>query len=161
MRGRVKGIYARILALRDTFLNPPEGAYPAPRPDELIMCTLCLLSGIPTLLGQPPASIDAVLWSPLRYVWATAIVILPMVIIWTSLARWRGLTGQKLVDSGEAFRQASKMLALASFAYAVALMSFSGLTSAVAFGLLIGFGLGRFWRAYEMGRWLGYVRSRE
>jgi hypothetical protein len=158
MRDRAENLITRLLLLRDKLLDPPFGAYPAPRPDELIMCVLCLLSGFPTLFGNAPVSIEAALWPPLRYVWAVALILLPVVIIWTSLARWRGQTDLELIDSGESFRQASRMLALAAFSYAICLLWFTGITASVAIALLFGFGLGRLWRSFEMGRWLKHVR---
>jgi hypothetical protein len=150
MRG--SRLVVALVSLRERLLDAPIGAMPAPRPDELFLCTACILAGIPTLLGAPPQSIvEAVLWWPLRYVWAGSLTLWPAIVIWTSLARWMG---RNQVNAAIVHRFASILLAWTCIAYGVAVLAVGGWGAAVAAGFVLAFAVMRLWRAYEMRRWL-------
>lgn len=161
MRDRLRKIGAWLVHMRERLLDPPAGAFPGPRPDELLWLGACMLSGIPTLLGAPPTSVvDALLWAPLLYVWAAALVALPIILVWTSLARWRGVDGQGLIEAAVMFRRASRLLAIACLVYIVSAATRAGWAAAIVAGMAGGFALARLWRSYEMGRWLARYRIR-
>lgn len=148
----VKRAWVAVVTWRERLLDTPADAMPAPRPDELFLCFACIVAAMPTLLGAAPRSIaEAVLWMPLRYVWALSLVIWPAVIVWTSLARWMN---RDQITAATWHRVASHLLAWTCVAYVIAVLAAGGWGASVAAAFVLAFAAMRWWRAYEMRRWL-------
>lgn len=146
-----RGIHRARKALRQRFAEvfTYSDTWLLRRPDELFLCMLAVVSALPTLFGQAPASLtEALIWEPLRVGWALTLVILACTIAYTSF-RYKDP-----ISAAIRLRNASILLGITSSVYAVALIAFAGVDGAIAAGAVLSYAVVRFWRAVELHYWL-------
>lgn len=147
MANRIRNLWRRILDRLLTPADPTQG-----RPDEVMWCTICVLSGLPTLFGAPPASLNTLLPSAFVYAWAAALVMCGGSIVGATF--WMG----DRIKAALVHRAASVAMGCAGTAYALTVLATAGSVAAFAGGITIAFSAARFIRAYQVHRWLNEYR---
>jgi hypothetical protein len=128
------------------------------RPDEIYLLIIGTIALLPTLFGAPSESVaEAIIWPPLRYVWAATFIGLAGVIIALSIRP------RELITTMIRLRRAHCVLAASSAVYAMVVLSvmihergwIDGLKNGwIAASFTLGYSGVRVIRAREIRRWL-------
>lgn len=132
------------------------------RPDELYLLIVGTVALLPTLLGAPSDSVaEAIVWPPLRYLWAATFIGLAGVVIAMSIRP------RELISTMIRLRRAHYLLAASSGIYAVVVLGvmmasrgwFEGLQNGwIAAAYTLGYAGVRLIRARELKQWLDTQR---
>lgn len=128
-------------------------------PFELFVLTLSLLTSAPLLIGAapPPGSTTELLGPTLVHVWAGILVfgcLVALTGVWWTWLRWIHLWRPRTATGLLIERVGLVAVGVGDIIYGIAVFGIGGGRGVLAGGIVLGFGLACWWRAWLIRRWI-------